>query len=305
MQRFIVTRLIYGVFVVFLAVTAVFFMLRLTGDPVLLFAPMDTSAKDLDEIRERMGFNDPLWVQYGRYMRDALRGDFGESTRLHRPATAVVVERLPATLELGVAALGISLAVGIPLGMLAAVRHGSVWDRLAGLLAVIGQAVPNFWLGILLILLFAVALKWLPTSGRGSWEQLIMPAVALAAASVARYARLTRSAMLDVLRQDYIRTAHAKGLSPTRVIWGHAFKNASISLITTTALEIGRLLGGAVVIEQMFAWPGVGRVTVQALLNRDFAVVEASVVLFAVVYTVANLLADICYAWVNPQVRVS
>lgn len=305
MQRFIITRLFHGVIVVFLAVTAVFFMLRLTGDPVLLFAPMDTSAKDLEEIRERLGFNDPLWVQYVRYMRDALQGDFGESTRLHRPALEVVLERMPATMELGMTALVISLVVGIPLGVLAAVRHGSFWDRFAGLLAVIGQAVPNFWLGLLLILLFAVALHWLPTSGRGSWQQLIMPATALAAASIARYARLARSTMLDVLRQDYIRTAHAKGLAGHTVLWRHAFKNASISLITTTGLEIGRLLGGAVVIEQIFAWPGIGRVTVQALLNRDFAVVTAAVVLFAVIYTVANLLTDIAYAWVNPQVRLS
>lgn len=305
MKRYVAARLIYGAFVVFLAVTAVFFMLRLSGDPVLLFAPMDTSPKDLDEIRERMGFNDPLYVQYGRYISDAVQGDFGESTRQRRPATDVVLDRLPATLELGVAALFISILVGIPLGILSATRHGSVWDKLASLFAVIGQALPSFWLGLLFILLFSVTLRWLPTSGRGSLEQLIMPAVTLSAVSMARFARLSRSTMLDVLGQDYIRTAHGKGLSERSVIWGHALKNASISLITMTGLEIGRVLGGSVIVEQIFAWPGMGRVTIQALLNRDFAVVTAAVVLFAIMYTIGNLIADLTYAWVNPQVRLA
>lgn len=305
MKRYVAARLIYGAFVVFLAVTAVFFMLRLSGDPVLLFAPMDTSPKDLDEIRDRMGFNDPLYVQYGRYISNAAQGDFGESTRQRRPATDVVLDRLPATLELGVAALLISILVGIPLGILSATRHGSVWDKLASLFAVIGQALPSFWLGLLFILLFSVTLRWLPTSGRGSLEQLIMPAVTLSAVSMARFARLSRSTMLDVLGQDYIRTAHGKGLSERSVIWGHALKNASISLITMTGLEIGRVLGGSVIVEQIFAWPGMGRVTIQALLNRDFAVVTAAVVLFAIMYTIGNLIADLTYAWVNPQVRLA
>ncbi len=305
MKRYVGARLIYGTFVVFLAVTAVFFMLRLSGDPVLLFAPMDTSQSNLDEIRERMGFNDPLYVQYGRFLGDAVQGDFGESTRQRRPATDVVLDRLPATIELGGIALLISILVGVPLGIVSATRHGSVWDKLASLFAVIGQALPSFWLGLLFILLFSVTLKWLPTGGRGSIEQLIMPAITLSAVSMARFARLSRSTMLDVLGQDFIRTARSKGLTERTVIWGHALKNASISLITMTGLEIGRVLGGAVVVEQIFAWPGMGRVTVQALLNRDFAVVTAAVVLFAIMYTVANLIADLTYAWANPQVRLS
>ncbi len=305
MGRFVASRLASGAVVVVLAVTAVFFMVRLSGDPVLLFAPMDTSRKDIDEIRERLGFNDPLVVQYGRFMGDAARGDFGNSTREQRPATEVVVERLPATLQLGLVSLVLSLAIGLPLGVLAATRHGSIWDKIASLIAVAGQAIPGFWLGLLLMLLFAVRLGWLPTSGRGGWQHLVMPALTLAAFSTARYARLARSAMLEVLNQDYIRTAQAKGLAARSVVWGHAFKNASIPLITMTGLEIGRLLEGAVIIEQVFAWPGVGWVTVQALLNRDFAVVMAAVVLFAVMYTVANLLTDLAYGRVNPQVRQS
>lgn len=305
MGRYISGRLVSGVLVIVLALTVVFFLLRLAGDPVLLFAPMDTSRTDLEAIRERMGFNDPLAIQYGRFMADALQGDFGESTRERRAATTVVLERLPATLQLGGLALVISIAIGIPLGILSATRHGSGWDKLARIISVFGQAIPGFWLGVLLILLFSVNLGWLPTSGRGTPQHIILPAITLAALSTARYARLTRSTMLDVLGQDYIRTASAKGLSGQVILWRHALKNASVSLITMTGLEIGRLIEGAVVIEQVFAWPGMGRVTVQALLNRDFPVVMAAVVLFAVMYTLANLIADLAYGWVNPQVKSS
>lgn len=304
MKGYVLGRLASGVVVILLALTAVFFMLRLSGDPVLLLAPMDTSRADLNEIRERMGFNDPLVVQFGRFMGDALQGDFGDSSRERRPATEVVIERLPATLQLGAVALLISLAVGVPLGVLSAVKHGTVWDKLARVISVAGQAIPGFWLGVLLILLFSVKLGWLPTSGRGTGEHIILPAITLAALSTARYARLTRSTMLDVLGQDYIRTARAKGLTGWVVLSRHALKNASVSLITMTGLEIGRLIEGAVVVEQVFAWPGMGRVTVQALLNRDFAVVTAAVMLFAVMYTLANLLADLAYGWANPQVRL-
>lgn len=304
MKGYVLGRLVSGVIVILLALTAVFFMLRLSGDPVLLLAPMDTTRADLEEIRERMGFNDPLLVQYGRFMADAVQGDFGDSSRERRPATEVVIERLPATLQLGATALVISIVVGVPLGVVSAVKHGTFWDKLARVISVAGQAVPGFWLGVLLIMLFAVNLGWLPTSGRGTAEHIILPAITLAALSTARYARLTRSTMLDVLGQDYIRTARAKGLTGWVILVRHALKNASVSLITMTGLEIGRLIEGAVVVEQVFAWPGMGRVTVQALLNRDFAVVTAAVMLFAVMYTLANLLADLAYGWANPQVRL-
>lgn len=305
MKRYVLGRVISGVFVIFLALTAVFFMLRLSGDPVLLFAPMDTSRQDMDAIRERMGFNDPLLVQYGRFMQDAVQLDFGNSSRERRPAMEVVTDRLPATVQLGAVALVLSVAFGIPLGILSAVKHGSGWDKFARLISVLGQAVPGFWLGVILIMFFSVRLGWLPTSGRGGLEHLIMPAVTLAAFSMARYARLTRSTFIDVLGQDYIRTARAKGLGQNLILWRHAFKNASVSLITMTGLEIGNLIAGAVVIEQVFAWPGMGRVMVQSLLNRDFTVVTAAVVLFAAMYTLANLLADLAYGWVNPTVRLN
>jgi peptide/nickel transport system permease protein len=304
-KRYVITRVISGVFVIFLALTAVFFMLRLSGDPVLLFAPMDTSRQDMDAIRERMGFNDPLLVQYGRFIQDAAQLDFGNSSRERRPAMEVVTDRLPATIQLGATALVLSVAIGIPLGILSAVKHGSGWDKFARILSVAGQAIPGFWLGVILIMFFSVRLGWLPTSGRGGLEHMIMPAFTLAAFSMARYARLTRSTFLDVLGQDYIRTARAKGLGQNLILWRHAFKNASVSLITMTGLEIGNLIAGAVVIEQVFAWPGMGRVMVQSLLNRDFAVVTAAVVLFAAMYTFSNLLADLAYGWVNPTVRLN
>ncbi len=305
MTGYIATRLVHAVVVVFLAVTAVFFMVRLTGDPALLFMPMDTKAKDAEEFRQRLGFNDPLYVQYGRFMAGAIQGDFGQSLRQQRPASEVVMERLPATLELGVLSLVVSIVVGVGLGMLSATRRGSALDKLGTLLAAAGQAMPGFWLGLLLILLFSVWLHWLPTGGRGTWQQLIMPAITLGAFNFARYARLTRSTLLEVLGQDYIRTAHSKGLAGMQVLWRHALKNASIPLITVTGLQTGRLLGGAVVVEQIFAWPGLGRATVQALLNRDFPVVMAAVVVFALLYTLANLLTDLAYGWANPQVRLS
>jgi peptide/nickel transport system permease protein len=217
----------------------------------------------------------------------------------------VVTDRLPATIQLGATALVLSVAIGIPLGILSAVKHGSGWDKFARILSVAGQAIPGFWLGVILIMFFSVRLGWLPTSGRGGLEHMIMPAFTLAAFSMARYARLTRSTFLDVLGQDYIRTARAKGLGQNLILWRHAFKNASVSLITMTGLEIGNLIAGAVVIEQVFAWPGMGRVMVQSLLNRDFAVVTAAVVLFAAMYTFSNLLADLAYGWVNPTVRLN
>ena len=266
---------------------------------------MDTSRQDMDAIRERMGFNDPLLVQYGRFIEDAIQGDFGNSSRERRPAMEVVTDRLPATLQLGVTAMVLAIGIGIPLGIVSAVQHGSGWDKFARILSVLGQALPAFWLGVILMMFFSVRLGWLPTSGRGSFSHIIMPAVTLAAYSMARYARLTRSTFLDVLGQDYIRTARAKGLGQNMILWRHAFKNASVSLITMTALEIGNLIAGAVVVEQVFAWPGMGRVMVQSLLNRDFAVVTAAVVLFAAMYTLCNLIADLAYGWVNPTVRLS
>ncbi len=304
MTTYVIRRLIHIFIVILLVLTVVFFLTRLTGDPVLFFVPMDTAPADLEEIRERRGFNDPLYVQYGRFMRDALQGDFGDSLRQNEPATNLVFRVIPATLELGAAALLLSIVLGVPLGIFSAIHRGSIADKTSTLVAVLGLSVPAFWMGLLLILLFSVYLGWLPTSGRGSMAHLIMPAVTLAAFSVARYARLARSTMLDVLGQDYVRTGRAKGLSENRVIWVHALKNASIPLITITGLQAGHLLGGAVIVEQVFSRPGIGRLLVQSLLNRDFPVVMAAIVFVAIVYTFMSLLTDLAYAWANPEVRL-
>jgi peptide/nickel transport system permease protein len=305
MRRYLAARLAQTVLVVLLSLTAVFGMVRLTGDPVLLFMPMDIQAKDVNEFRERLGFNDPLAVQYGRFLTAAVRGDFGESLRYRRDALGLVLERLPATLLLAGAALALTAVVAVPLGVLSAVRRDSAFDHVATIVTVLGQATPGFWLGLMLIYLFAVQLRWLPTGGMGTAAHVVMPAVVLAAFYSARVARLTRSAVLDTLGEDYVLTARAKGLAESHVIGKHTLRNSAIPIVTLAGLEAGQLLGGAVVTETIFAWPGLGRLTVQALLNRDFPVVMAAVSFTSIVYTLMNLAVDLAYGWLDPRVRRS
>jgi peptide/nickel transport system permease protein len=303
MMRFVARRLLEAAVVVLLALTAVFSLQFLAGDPVKLFLPTDTTTKQIEEFRERLGFNDPWLVQYARFMRGALRGHFGDSLRQGEPALRLVLDRFPATLSLSAVAMVLALLVAIPVGVVSAARRNSWFDHLGIGATVLGQAIPGFWLGLMLIYVFAVWLRILPTSGRGTWLHFILPSVTLAAFVAARFARLTRSMMLDVLGQDYIRTARAKGLAPPRVLYKHALKNASLPIVTLLALQLGQLLGGAVITETIFAWPGVGRLLVQALLNRDFPVVLVGVFLTAVLYSGLNLLADMAYAWLNPRIR--
>jgi peptide/nickel transport system permease protein len=303
-RRYLAARLAQSALVVLLSLTAVFGMVRLGGDPVLLFLPMDIQTKDVNEFRQRLGFNDPLLVQYGRYMAGALRGDFGESLRYRRDALGLVLERLPATLLLAAAAIALTLVVAVPLGVLTAVRRDSLADHLGTTATVLGQATPGFWLGLMLIYVFAVQLRWLPTGGYGGVAHLVMPSVVLAAFFSARVARLTRSAVLDVLGEEYIKTARAKGLGELRVIGKHTLRNSAIPIVTLAGLEAGQLLGGAVVTETIFAWPGLGRLTVQALLNRDFPVVMAAVSFTSIIYTLMNLLVDLAYGWLDPRVRI-
>ena len=304
MRRYLVARLAQTVLVVFLSLTAVFGMVRLTGDPVLLFMPMDIQAKDVEEFRERLGFNDPLAVQYTRFLAAAVRLDFGDSLRYRRDAFGLVLERVPATLLLASAALGLTLVVAVPLGVLTAVRRDTAFDHVGTVVTVLGQATPGFWLGLMLIYVFAVQLRWLPTGGMGTAAHVVMPAVVLAAVYSARVARLTRSAVLDTLGEDYVLTARAKGLAEARVIGKHTLRNSAIPIVTLAGLEAGQLLGGAVVTETIFAWPGLGRLTVQALLNRDFPVVLAAISLTSVIYTLMNLGVDLLYGWLDPRVRV-
>ena len=305
MRAYLVSRLGQTVLVVFLSLTAVFFLARLGGDPVLLFLPMDIQAKDLNEFRQRLGFNDPLPVQYARFMSGALRGDFGESLRYKQDALGLVLERLPATLRLGGAALLLTFCLAIPVGVVSAMKRGSVWDYLGMGGAVLGQAIPGFWLGLMLIYLFSVRLGWLPTGGTGGPLHYVMPVLVLGAFYAARMARLTRSSVLDTLGEDFILTARAKGLAELVVVGKHTLKNAAIPIVTLAGLETGQLLGGAVITETIFAWPGVGRLTVQALLNRDFPLVLAAVFIASLTYTLLNLVVDLLYGWIDPRTRRS
>src|SRR5881397_3532947 len=304
MRAYVLSRLAQTALVVFLSLTAVFAMVRLSGDPVLLFMPMDIQAKDVNEFRQRLGFNDPLPVQYARFVGGATRGDFGESLRYRRDALGLVLERLPATLLLAATSIALTLIVAVPLGLLTAVRRDTLVDHVGTVAMVLGQATPGFWLGLMLIYLFAVHLRWLPTGGTGSLAHLVMPSVVLAAFFSARIARLTRSAVLEVLGEEYILTARAKGLGEARVIGKHTLRNSAIPIVTLAGLEAGQLLGGAVVTETIFAWPGLGRLTVQALLNRDFPLVMAAVSFTSIVYTLMNLVVDLLYGWLDPRVRL-
>jgi peptide/nickel transport system permease protein len=305
MRRYVLSRVGQTALVVFLSLTAVFGLVRLSGDPVLLFMPTDIQAKDVDEFRQRLGFNDPLAVQYVRFLGGAARGDFGQSLRYKQDALGLVLERLPATLLLAATAIALTLVIAIPLGVISAVRRETLIDHAATLATVLGQAVPGFWLGLMLIYVFAVQLRWLPTGGTGGLAHLVMPATVLAAFFAARIARLTRSTVLEALGEDYVLTARAKGLAATGVIGKHALRNAAIPVLTLAGLEVGQLLGGAVITETIFAWPGLGRLTVQALLNRDFPVVLAAVFVTSATYTLINLAVDLAYGWLDPRVRVT
>ena len=303
MRAYLLSRLAQTALVVFLSLTAVFFLVRLGGDPVLLFLPMDIQAKDVDEFRQRLGFNDPLPVQYGRFVAAAARGDFGQSLRYRQDALRLVLERLPATLALAACALVLAFCVAIPIGVISATRRGSLLDYLGMGGAVLGQAIPGFWLGLLMIYVFSVRLAWLPTGGTGGLAHYAMPSVVLAAFYAARMARLTRSSVLETLGEDFVTTARAKGLAELVVIAKHALKNSAIPIVTLAGLETGQLLGGAVITETIFAWPGVGRLTVQALVNRDFPVVLAAVFVISLTYTLINLLVDVLYGWLDPRTR--
>jgi peptide/nickel transport system permease protein len=303
MSQFLVRRCWQGGVVLLLALTAVFFLVRLTGDPTLLYVPENSTQEEIAQLRHAFGFDQPPWRQYARFVSGVLRGDFGNSLRYQRPARSMVLERLPATAELAVATLAIILLASVPLGVVAALRRNSWWDTGSMVLAMMGQSIPSYWLGIMLILLFAVRFGWLPAAGRTDLSSVILPAVTLSTYSAARLARVVRSEMLDVLGRDFIRTAQAKGLSTIAVIGKHAVRNALIPVITLLGLETGYLLGGAIIVETVFAWPGIGNLVIQAVNNRDYPVVQADAVLMAGIFVLANLGIDLLYGVVDPRVR--
>jgi len=305
MRTFLLRRLWQSLVVLLGVSFVVFLILHLTGDPALVLLSPEATADDVQRFREAMGFNDPFIVQYWRFLTGALRGDFGQSVRHGEPAFDLVVERMPATFELAGAALLLALVLSIPAGIVSAVRRNTAIDYISTVIALLGQSMPTFWLGIMLILLLSVQLQWLPSSGRGGLEHLVLPAVTLGLFTTARITRLTRSGMLEVLNQDYIRTARAKGVSGPPVVWKHALKNAAIPIVTIVGIELGTLLGGSVITETIFAWPGVGRLSVQAIYNRDYPVVQASVFLLATTFVLVNLLVDVVYTYLDPRIRLT
>jgi peptide/nickel transport system permease protein len=307
MRAFLLRRLLHAVFVVWGVVTVVFFLVRLTGDPTLFLVDQSATQQEIAHMRALLGLDRPVHVQYAEFLLAIPRGDFGISIREKRPAMRMVLEHFwPATVELAAAALLLSTVLAVPLGIVSATHRGRFADHASRIGSLFLQSMPSFWLGIMLILLFAVALGgMLPAYGSGSLRHLILPAVALAAAPLAQNVRLVRAGMLEVLGQDYVRTARAKGVAERGVIYRHALRNAALPVITVTGLSLGFMLSGTIIIETVFAWPGLGRLIVQAVPGRDFPVIQAGVFLFALVFVAINVIVDVLYSVVDPRVRLT
>ncbi len=301
--RFLVARGVRAALTIWIVVSAVFIILRLSGDPVALLLSENATPDQIEALRIRLGLDAPLFVQYARYWASLFQGDFGDSLRQRQPVLNLVFERMPATLQLATAAFGLAVVVGLSLGTFAVLLRGTIWDRLAMSLISVLQSGPAFFVGIVLILIFSVRFGWLPSSGRGDAKSLILPAVTLSGFTMASLARLARSALLDVLRLDYIRTARAKGLGERAILLRHAFRNAALPLITVMGLELGGLVTGAVITETVFAWPGFGRLAVGAVSTRDYPVVQAAVLFIAAIFVLVNFLVDCSYALIDPRVR--
>jgi len=325
MWRYFFRRLLQSIIVIFGVTVVTFFSLQLAGDPTYLYVSDRASDEEIAEIRTRLGFDRPLPEQYFSFVTNMLRGDFGDSLRSKTPALPQVLERLPATIELTLFSMTLAITVAVPVGIIAALRRGTPFDGGVMIFAIVGQSMPSFWLGIMLILIVGLQLRWLPISGHVPFIQpildgqpgvaienlpealrhLIMPGVTIAVFSLSRNARLVRSTMLEVLGQDYIRTARAKGLTGRAVIIGHAFRNALIPVITMIGLEFGFLLSGVVVVETVFSWPGLGRLVFNAINQRDIPIVQTAVVIFSLLFVGLNLIVDLLYVVLNPRIRLN
>jgi peptide/nickel transport system permease protein len=303
MGAYLVHRALHAVLVVIGVSLVIFVLSRLSGDPVSLMVPFDVPREQREAIRHDLGLDQPLPVQYLDFLGHAVRGDFGTSVRNRVPAIRLVLDRVPATLELAAVALGFAVVVALPLGILSAIKHNSGWDVAGMAVSFVGQSVPSFWLGILLILVLGVNLRLLPISGSGTPWHLVMPGITLGSFFMASLARLTRSSLLDVLGQDYVRTARAKGLAEWVVVGLHALKNAAIPVVTALGVYVGQLLSGAVITEQIFAYPGVGRLAIDAISTRDFPVVQANVIFVSVIVVVLSFLVDMLYLALDPRIR--
>jgi len=305
MIRHILRRVLYTLPALWLILTMVFLMIHIVpGDPVLQMLGQDARAEDLALLRHSLGLDQPLSVQYGRYLEGLARGDWGRSIRFSAPVRSIVLDRFPATIELSLAALIVCVAIAIPAGVFSAWRRGSRGDRATSFFTLLGLSVPNFALGPVLILVFSVEIGWLPVSGRGGASHLILPAITLGAALAAILTRMVRGSMIEELLSDYVRTARAKGISETAVLFRHAFPNALIPVITIVGLQFGSLLAGTIVTESIFSWPGIGRLAVQAISARDYPLLQGCILVIAVSYVGVNLITDFVYAIVDPRVRL-
>lgn len=304
MGKYMRRRLLQVIPVLLIVTVVVFFMVHLSGDPTSMMLPQDATQEARENLREALGLNRPLHVQYWIFIKGLFQGDFGISHKYNAPALPIVLERIPASLELCAVSIVLSVVIAIPLGVWAARAHGTPFDSLVNALAVLGQAMPSFWIGIMLILLLGVKWTLLPVSGRGSIAQLIMPSVTLAIGTSAQIIPLVRSSMLEIVHEDYIRTARSKGLSERTVIYRHAFKNALVPVITMVALQIPALFGGALITETIFAWPGLGQLMVTGVTNHDMAIVQACILMITFITIVVNLCADMLYCLIDPRIRM-
>ncbi len=304
MKRYVARQLVQLVVVVVGISILSFAILHVIGDPVLLLLPQNAGKEEFERYRHLLGLDQPIWVQYWKFATRAIHGEFGKSWYADTPAFGLVLERMPPTIYLTLAGLAAGLLIALPLGILAALRQHSLLDNLCTVTAVAGQALPIFWLGIMLIIVFAVRLKVLPASGYGTWQHFVMPAFCLGAFLAPLTMRLVRSGVIEVMNMEYIKTARAKGVREGMVVVKHAFRNACIPVITVVGIQFGQLLGGAIITETVFAWPGVATLTVESIRNQDFPVVQCAVVLLAVIIVVVNLIVDLIVGLIDPRIRV-
>jgi peptide/nickel transport system permease protein len=302
MVRYVAVRLALAAVVLFCLVSLVFFVSRVLGDPASLMAPLDASPKYVEDLRRQLGFADPLLTQYGRFLRGALVGDLGSSTWQQVPALSLVLSRVPATLQLAGAAIVLASVLGITMGMVAARKPGSLVDNAVTALSIVSASTPSFWLALVLIVVLAVYLRLVPTSGYGTWQQFVLPLATLVPLSAGRLAQITRSSVVEVLGLGYIKTAHAKGLRERRVLLSHAFPNAGLPILTVASDELASLLNGSVIVETIFGWPGIGFLTTEAITQRDLAVVTAAVLVIGAQLVLLNLVIDLLYTRLDPRI---
>ena len=303
MQRYFLSKLGQSILLLFGVLLLVFFMVRVTGDPASLMISREASPEAVEAFREKMGFNDPILTQFGRFLSGAVVGDFGNSLHFKSPAMQMVMERVPATVQLAGTALLMAAVVGIPLGLIGGFNPGSAMDNLGRGLALLGQSIPNFWLALILILIFAVRLEWFPSFGRDEWKSVVMPAFVLGLPTMGQIVRLTRSTVLEIRGEDFIRTAPSKGLEPRTIYVKHVLRNVAIPLVSVIGVQFGYMLGGSIYIETIFSWPGMGQLVEQSVGWRDFPLVQAVAFFVSLVVLLLNLLTDVAYAIIDPRIR--